>query len=78
MKAKRVGSFKERMAIKDQQVEIGQHYTYTCGCGGFLWILTTEGDCVCGQCMRAQARITVKELAPVRRLAPNGLEKDRG
>jgi hypothetical protein len=70
MKAKRVNSFKERMAIKDQQVEIGQHYT--CGCGGFLWILTTEGDCVCGQCMRAQARITVKELAPVRRQSGNG------
>lgn len=60
---KRVETFAERQKIKGETAEIGEHYV--CGCGNFLWILLKNGDCVCGQCLRAQARIIVNELAPV-------------
>ena len=65
MKAKRITSFEERKKIRGEKVT-SPHYV--CGCGNFLWILTQSGDCVCGQCMRAQVRITVTELAPVKSL----------
>jgi hypothetical protein len=64
--APRVNSLKERLKIKGQRFEIGDHYV--CGCGCEYWLLLKNGDCVCGVCRRAQARIIVKELAPVRPL----------
>jgi sulfur transfer protein SufE len=64
---KRVESFEEREKIKDQRFEIGDHYV--CGCGSHLWILATNGDCICAKCLRSQARIIVNELAPVTKRA---------
>lgn len=60
---KRIESFAERQKVKGQEAKIGNHYV--CGCGGELWILATNGDCICSTCLRAQARIIVNELAPV-------------
>lgn len=60
---RRVETFEERQKIKGERCEIGPHYV--CGCGGALWILAQNGDCICAECLRAQARIIVKELAPV-------------
>lgn len=65
--AKRIEGFAERLAIKNQTVDLIKTGYYVCGCGGELWILTKSGDCVCASCMRAQARIMVNELAPVTR-----------
>lgn len=64
---RRIDTFEERKRIKGQRFKIGQHYV--CGCGGDLWILCKNGDCVCACCRRAQARIIVNELAPVTRRA---------
>jgi hypothetical protein len=60
---KRVDTFAERQKIKGQRSKIGRHYI--CGCGGELWILAINGDCICSTCLCAQARIIVNELAPV-------------
>ena len=68
MNNRRVDSFDERIKIKGQSAEIGQ--VYICGCGGYLWILARNGDCICNDCRRAQARIIVNELAPVKDLEP--------
>ena len=58
----------ETIAIEHegQRYKIGAHYV--CGCGGVLWILAKNGDCICADCRRAQARIIVNELAPVEQL----------
>lgn len=60
---KRVDTFAERQKIKGQRAKIGSYYI--CGCGSEVWILATNGDCICARCLRAQARIIVNELAPV-------------
>lgn len=54
--------FEQRKRTKET-APIGDHYV--CGCGCEFWILCKNGDCVCAMCMTAQARIIVKELAPV-------------
>jgi hypothetical protein len=66
----RIESFEARKRIKNQRFEIGQHYV--CGCGCEYWLLLKNGDCVCANCRRAQARIMVKELAAVTRRARAG------
>lgn len=72
---KRVDNFAERQKIKDETAEIGQHYI--CGCGGVHWFLLKNGDCVCSLCLRAQARIIVNELAPVKKLGFPGRKRNR-
>jgi hypothetical protein len=69
---KRVESFAERLATKNETVDLIKAGYYVCGCGGELWILTKSGDCVCASCMRAQARIIVSELAPVKQQGKSG------
>jgi hypothetical protein len=64
---RRVETLEERQKIKGQRAEIGDHYV--CGCGGALWILATNGDCICAECLRSQVRIIVNELVPVTRRA---------
>lgn len=61
---KRIDTFAERKKIKGQSGAIGP--LYTCGCGCDTWLLCKNGDCVCSQCLNAQARIIVNELAPVK------------
>lgn len=57
--------FLRRKATKNEQVSVPPDGFYVCGCGASLWILVKNGDCVCAGCNRAQARIKVRELAPV-------------
>lgn len=56
-------SFEERVKNPPRQEQMAPHYV--CGCGGELWILCNNGDCICADCRCAQARIIVNELAPV-------------
>lgn len=60
---KRVDKFEDRQKIKGEKAKMGRRYI--CGCGNDRWILLVNGDCVCDNCMCAQARIMVNELAPV-------------
>lgn len=60
---KRVDTFAERQKIYNERATMGEHYV--CGCGFDAWFLLKNGDCVCVQCLRAQSRIIVNELAPV-------------
>lgn len=68
----RVDGFEERKKIKGQRAPIGQRYT--CGCGNDRWLLLTNGDCVCDSCMRAQVRIMVNAIAPIRSQASGTIE----
>jgi hypothetical protein len=62
---KRINTFEERMKVKGEEQTATEAQMYRCGCGSHLWFLLNNGDCVCAQCQRAQARIIVSELAPV-------------
>lgn len=52
----RVDTFEERMKNPPKQERIGP--VYVCGCGSDLWLLCKNGDCVCSQCLCAQAALS--------------------
>jgi hypothetical protein len=58
-----VPRIEDRLKIRDEKATIEQHYT--CGCGCEVWVLERSGDCICANCLRAQARIYIVELGGI-------------